>query len=49
MQKAAKFNTAKFLTMKKEYVTHVPWDVDGRHYYVISTNSNQWLEAGKDG
>ena len=47
--KAAKFNTAKFLTMKKEYVTHVPWDVDGRHYYVISTNSNQWLEAGKDG
>ena len=47
--KAAKFNTAKFLTMKKEYATHVPWDVDGTHYYVISTNTNQWLEAGKDG
>ena len=47
--KAARFNTAKFLSMKKEYLTQVPWDVDGTHHYVISTNSNQWPEAGKDG
>ena len=44
--KSARFNCTKFLQMEKEYVNRVPWDVDDTHYYVISTNKEEWMGAG---
>ena len=47
--KSARFNSTKFLQMEKEYVNHVPWDVDDTHYYIISTNKDEWIDCSKDG
>ena len=47
--KSARFNCTKFLQMEKEYVNRVPWDVDDTHYYVISTNKDEWIDCSKDG
>ena len=46
--KSARFNSTKFLQMEKEYVNRVPWDVDDTHYYIISTNKDEWIDCSKD-
>ena len=35
--------------MEKEYLNHVPWDVDDTHNYIISTNKDEWIDCSKDG
>ena len=47
--KSARLNSTKFLQMEKEYVNCVPLDVDDTHYYVISTNKDEWIDCSKDG